>query len=137
MAKAMAPDPAIGIWRLNLSKSSLRLVPTPSVMKIESCEDGLKVSADIIDPQGNKLQPAIVYKFDGQDYPLVGSPIADTISAKRITNRIGETIWKKDGRVVVTMRMGVSVDGQTLNVIRTSTDAEGRPIDDVMVYDKE
>jgi hypothetical protein len=137
MAKAMAPDPAIGIWTLNLSKSSFRLVPTPSMVKIEAWEDGLKVTADIPGARGNKRQPVIVYKFDGQEYPLVGSPLADTVSAKRISLLMMESVWKKDGGVVFTVRLGVSVDGNTLNVIRTVMDATGQPIDEIMVYDKE
>jgi hypothetical protein len=137
MVETMPPDPAIGIWRLNLSKSSFRLVPAPSVVKIEPQEGGIKVSAETPDAHGNKLQPAIVYKSDNEDYPLVGFPIADTISAKRINQLISESVWKKDGKVVLTMRIVVSADGRSLKVIRTSADAEGRSIDDVMVYDKE
>jgi hypothetical protein len=133
----MAPDPAIGLWTLNLSKSIVLLVPTSSVMKVEAWEDGLKMSADTPDAQGNKRQPAIIYKFDGQDYPLVGSPIADSISAKRINQLLIESVWKRDGKVVLTMSIGVSVDGTTLNVIRTSMDGEGRRIEEIMVYDKE
>ena len=136
-AEAMPPDPAIGIWTLNLSKSIFRLVPTPGVMKVDAWGDGFKVTAGTADRLGNKLQPAIVYTFDGQDRPLVGSPMADTISAKRINQLLTESIWKKDGKVVLRMSIGVSVDGKTLNVIRTSTDANGRPIDDIMVYNKE
>jgi hypothetical protein len=137
MAKPMAPDPAIGIWTLNLSKSTFRLVPVPSVMTIEPWEEGIKVNADTPDAQGNKRQPDLVYKFEAQDYLLTDFPLADTISTKRITHLIAESVWKRDGKVVLTMRIVVSVDGKTLNVIRTRTDAEGRPIDDVLVYDKE
>jgi hypothetical protein len=137
MAKAMAPDPAIGVWTLNLFQSSFRQVPTPTVLKIESWEDGLKVTADMPGALGHKRQPAIIYRFDGKEYPLTGSTIADTISAKRINELITDSVWKKDGRVVFTMRIGVSMDGKTLNVMRTSICADGPPIDEIMVYDKE
>jgi hypothetical protein len=139
MAKQMTPDPAIGVWKLNVPKSSFRLVPAPksSVMKVEPWEDGLKVSADSIDAQGNRLHPETAYKFDGKDYPLKGSPLADTISAKRINERTGESVWKKDGKVILTVRTVISADGKTLNLTRTGKDAQGRTVEDVMVYDKQ
>ena len=72
MAKAMAPDPAIGVWKLNIAQSSFALAPAPkgSVMKVEAWEGGLKVIADTIDADGNRHCPTIACKFDGKDYPL-------------------------------------------------------------------
>ena len=57
MGKPTRPDPAIGIWKLNVDKSSFAVAPAPkgSVMKVESWEDGLKMSTDTIDPQGNRI----------------------------------------------------------------------------------
>src|SRR6516225_10024527 len=106
MAKQMAPDPAIGMWKLNVAKSSFKLTPAPksSVLKVEAWEDGLKLSLDSIDAQGNELHPEAVYKFDGKDYPVKGSSLADTVSAKRINERSTESILKKGGKVVFTAR---------------------------------
>ena len=44
MAKQMAPDPAIGTWKLNVAKSSFKLTPPlkSSVGKVEAWEGGLK-----------------------------------------------------------------------------------------------
>ena len=94
MAKPMAPDPAIGTWKLNVDKSSFKLTTAPksSVLKVEAWEDGLKLSVDTVDAQGNKLHPEAAYKFDGNDYPIKGSPLADTVSAKRINERSNESI---------------------------------------------
>ena len=139
MSKPMAPGPAIRIWKLNVGNSTFRLVPAPtsSVMRIETWEDGLKVSADTMDDQRNKLHTETAYKFDGKDYPLTGSPLADTISAKRINERTGESIWKKDGKVVFTVRSVMSADCKTLSMIRTGKDVQGRTIEDVLVYDNQ
>jgi len=82
-----------------------------------------------------KDNPETAYKFDGKDYPLKGSPLADTISAKRINERTGESVWKKDGKVILTTRTVISADGKTLNLTRTGKDAQGRTVDDVMVYE--
>ena len=51
MAKQMAPDPAIGTWKLNVAKSSFKLTPPlkSSIGKVEAWEDGLKASIDSVD----------------------------------------------------------------------------------------
>ncbi len=60
----------------------------------------LKVNADIVDAQENKMHVEAAYKFDGKDYPIKGLPMADTISAKRIDARSTESVLKKDGKVI-------------------------------------
>ncbi len=139
MAKHMPPDPAIGTWKLNLLKSSFRLTPAPKSyqVKVEAWEDGFKVRADIVDANGNELHPEAAYKLDGKDYPLKGSPLADTVSAKRINERAGESVWKKGGKVSLTLRNVISPDGKTLNQTRTGKDAHGWTADDVLVFDKQ
>jgi len=132
----MAPYPAIGVWKLNLKKSSLRLVPTPGVLSVEPWGNGLKVSANTNDVQRKPFHPAIAYKFDGKDYPLKGSTLADTISARRINQRTSENVWKKHGKVVLTVRIVVSEDGKTLSLTTTSPDGHGRVVEDVTVYDR-
>ena len=137
MARPIAPDPAIGIWKLNLAKSSFRLVPTPSILKIEPRTDGLKVSAASIDAHGNTLHPAVVYRFDGKDHPLVANPIADTVSARRINELSSESTWKRNRQVVLTIRIAVSEDGRMLTMTRTEVDGHGRMGEDLIVYDKQ
>jgi hypothetical protein len=139
MAKPMAPDPAIGIWKLNLAKSTFGVVPPPRsyVVKAEAWEDGLKMSVDIVDDQGNETHPESAHKFDGNDYPLKGSPLADTVSAKRIDERNIEAVWKKNGRVVLTTKTVISADGATATQTRTAKDAQGRTLEDVLFVEKQ
>ncbi len=47
----------------------------------------MKGTIDIVDAQGNKIHSEASVKFDGKDYPLKGSPIADAVSVKRINER--------------------------------------------------
>ena len=70
MSKPLAPDPAIGTWKVNVSKSSFRLTPAlkSETMKVEAWEDGVKVSADIVDAQANKLNLETAFKHDGKDF---------------------------------------------------------------------
>jgi hypothetical protein len=139
MAKQFAPDPSIGIWKLNVHKSNFVLVPAPkgSVMKVEAWQDGMKMSADTIDADGNKMHQEIACKFDGKDYPLTGSAIADSISTTRISARKSESVWKKQGKVVVTAKTVISSDGKTLTVMRIGRDSQGRMAGEVLVYERQ
>ena len=139
MAKPAAPDPAIGIWKLNVGESTFKIIPAPksTIMKIEVWEDGLKIRVDTIDAQGNELHPEVAYKFDGKDYPMKGSPLADAISARRITERAVENTLKKDGQITLTLRAVISVDGTRITLTRTGKNAQGRMADDVLVYERQ
>ena len=75
--------------------------------------------------------------FDGKDYPLTGSQIANTVSLRRINSRITIRTDKKDGKVIQTLTRIVSEDGKTLIVWATGTNAQGNPIDNVAVWEKQ
>jgi hypothetical protein len=139
VARPKAPDPAIGVWKLNFAKSIFKLTPAPQsyVLKCESWNDGLKASADIVDDQGTRRRPEVAYKLDGNDYPVKGSPLADTISVRQIHERGTDITWKKDGKVVFISRNVVSPDGRTYTVTRTKTDAQGQSMNDVLVLEKQ
>src|SRR5439155_14809141 len=104
MARPTAPDPAIGDWILNISKSNFALAPAlkSGFMTVEAWEDGRRVKTDTIDAQENKIHYETAYKFDGRDYLLEGYRLADSISAKRINLRASESVWKKRGKVILT-----------------------------------
>ena len=139
MARPTPPDPATGDWMLNISKSNFALAPAPknSVMTVEAWEDGLRVKTDTIDVQENKIHQETAYKFDGRDYLLEGYRLADSISAKRINLRASESVWKKRGKVIFTVRAVVSIDGKTLSLTRTGIDAQGRAVDEVLIYERQ
>jgi hypothetical protein len=133
-------DPLIGTWKLNLTKSKYSLGPPPKsqIIKYEPYGgDGLKITTDGVDAQGNSTHTETSAKFDGKDYPLTGSPIADTISMKRIDANTTERTYKKAGKVTSTSRRVVSRDGKTLTLTNKGTDAQGKPTSSVAVYDKQ
>ena len=139
MNESAAADPAIGVWKLNVAKSTFALAPAPksSVMKIEACEDGLKVNTNTIDSDGNKLHAETVHRMDGRYYSLTGSPLADSVSSSRINERRGESVLKRLGNVVVATKTIISWDGKTLAVMRTGMDRQGRMADELLVYERQ
>ena len=53
-------------------------------------------------------------RFDGQDYEVAGSPIADKIAYTRINSHCISGIGRKSGSVSVYETVSVSADGNTL-----------------------
>jgi len=129
----------IGTWKVNLSKSTYNPGPAPqsATNKFEPWEDGVKATIDIVDAQGNKIHSEASVKFDGKDYRMMGSPIADTVSANRLNERETGVVWKKGGKVVMTGRSVISGDGRTTTVTQTGTDPAGRAVNNVIVFEKQ
>jgi hypothetical protein len=134
-----ASDPMIGTWKVNLSKSTYSPGPAPksATNKFEHWEDGMKGTIDIVDADGKKIHSEANVKFDGKDYPLKGSPIADAVSVKRLGERESDITWKKGGKVVMTGKSVISADGKTTTVTQTGTDPQGRAVKNVIVFDKQ
>jgi len=137
--QASSNDPMVGTWKVNLSKSTYSPGPAPksAINKFEPWEDGMKATIDIVDGQGNKIHSEAAVKFDGRDYPITGSPIADAVSVKRINERQTDIVWKRGGKAVMTGKSVISADGRTTNVTQTGTDPQGRSVNNVIVYDKQ
>jgi hypothetical protein len=77
---------------------------------------GEKVTSEVVNADGTSTTTQYTANFDGKDYPLTGSLIADMVSLKRIDARTTERTDKKGGTVAQTIRRVVSADGKTMNV---------------------
>ena len=134
-----ANDPMIGTWKLNVFKSTYTPGPVPksAINRFEPWEDGIKATIDLVDGQGNKIHAEVAARFDGKDYPIKGSPIADAVSLKRVNDRQTDVVWKKDGKVAMTGKSVISADGKTTTVTQTGKDPQGRTINNVVIYDKQ
>jgi len=136
---AAADDQHSGTWKMNPAKS--KYSPGPAAksvnLKIESDENGIKIDAEGTDGDGNPTHVQYDAKFDGKDYPVTGLPYAETVSVKRIDASTIQSTLKKGGQVVMKVTSTVSNYGK----IRTSTfkgkDAQGRDVNNVVVYDKQ
>src|SRR5690348_5941464 len=94
-----ADDPIVGTWRLNLAKSNPAALATfrSITAKVESRTDGLKVTEDLVSPQGMPTHSEFTAKYDGLDYPVTGDPYFDTISLRRTDPHHASATWKKAG----------------------------------------
>jgi hypothetical protein len=136
---AQANDPRIGTWKMNASKSKFNPGPPPQSLTVivESAAKGEKVTADIGNADGTRTTTVYTANFDGKNYPLTGSPTADTVSLKRVDSHTTERTDKKGDKVITTLRRVVSRDGKTMTVTTKGTNAEGQPVNNVIVFDKQ
>ena len=136
---AQATDPRVGTWTLNLAKSKYSPGPPPQsqTLKIEPSGQGEKVTSDVVNADGTRTTTEYTANFDGKDYPLTGSQIADTVSLKRIDARTTERTDKKGGTVAQTIRRVVSADGKTMNVTVEGKNAQGQEMSNVIVFEKQ
>lgn len=133
-------DPALGTWKLNLTKSTYESSPPPKseTRTYEpSGTDGVKATFNRIDAAGKSVTITYVARYDGRDYAYSGSPDADTIALTRIDVRTIGTILKKNGRIVQDTKVITSPDGSMRTQTSTGVDARGRNFTNVMVFDRQ
>ena len=135
---AQAPDPRVGTWTLNVAKSKYDPGPAPTsqTLTVEATGQGERILSDAVNADGTHTTTQYSANFDGKDYPLTGSPIADSVALKRIDAHSTERADKKGGKVVQTFRRVVSKDGKTMTVTVTGTNVKGQAVNNVIVFEK-
>ncbi|MCI0625483.1 MAG: hypothetical protein L0387_28200 [Acidobacteria bacterium] len=136
---AQAADNQAGTWKLNVAKSKYSPGPAPKegTLTIESQADGLKFTIHGTDAEGKAVHFEMSPKYDGKDYPMTGNPDADMISMKKINDHTIETVSKKGGKPMLTVRSVVSKDGKTRTSTQKGTNAKGQKVSNTIVYDKQ
>ncbi len=82
---AMATDPFVGTWNVNLAKSKLEGLGLKSGgIYCESLGNGIRSGFEGVDIEGKPFRSEWSGKYDGKDYPLKGNPAIDTSAMKRI-----------------------------------------------------
>ena len=141
VSTALAADMLSGTWKQNMAKSKYdpaNLAAKSATTKWEAVgADGLKWVADGVDAQGKPTHSEFSGRFDGKDFPIKGIPIEDTRAYKRIDDFTYEFVSKKAGKVTTTTHMVISRDGKTRTLTTTGTDAEGRKVNNTVVYEKQ
>jgi len=134
-----AADQHSGTWKMNPARSTYYPGPAAKsvTVKIDSDENSFTVNAEGTDGVGNPTHVQYSAKFDGKDYPVTGVSGVDTVSVKRIDTNTVESTLKRDGQAVMTVRSTVSEDGKTRTSIFKGKDAQGRNVNNVVVYDKQ
>jgi len=138
MAALASADPFSGTWVLNLSKSRLPPpLPRKQISYIEANSTSIRIREQIVNDKGEEMNIIVDAKFDGKDYPIVGSPFVDTVAYERVDSHTLKGTVKKAGQVVTTETAIVSQDGKTLTGTYSGTDLNGKRVNAVAVFDKQ
>ena len=133
-------DPQVGLWTLNVAKSTYSPGPAPksATTRIEAAGMGAKVIVDQVTADGTKRHYEFTANYDGKDSPITGNnPDAETVARTRINATTVQTIAKKGGKVTTTQTSAVSSDGKTRTVTTTGANASGQQVNNVAVYEKQ
>ena len=135
---ALPADPHVGAWKLHVAKSKYSPGPAPKevTMKIEAAGAGTHLTQTGTDGAGKPIKVEFTANFDGKDNPITGVANTDTIAVKRPDANTWDVTLKKAGKVVMSITSVVSKDGKTRTSTFKGTDAAGKPINNVAVYDK-
>lgn len=135
---AFAGDNWVGTWKLNPAKSKPgERAIRAETLKFETTPAGIKLTSEGTDGEGKPMKGGYTSKFDGKDVPWTGNPMADTACPKKIDDNSYENVWKKGGKATITAKVSVSADGKTLTVTQTGTDAQGKAVSSVAVFDRQ
>lgn len=131
------PNPTLGTWKLNESKSKFGEGMGKSTMVVwEKAGDQDKCTVDGVDAEGKKTHTVWTGKLDGKDYPITGDATSDMRSFKLKGDNTIEMISKKDGKTVGEGSIVVAADGKTRTVTNTMTNAKGVKVTSTAAYDK-
>jgi hypothetical protein len=135
----LAADLAMGTWKLNEAKSKFAPGSGKNTMVVYKDAMGgkVKITTDGVDASGKPTHSEWTGKFDGKDYSITGDPNSDMRSYTKVDERTLNFTVKKGGKVTVTGRVSVAADGKSRTVTISGTNAKGKKVKNVAVFDKQ
>jgi hypothetical protein len=138
VAVGFAADPNVGSWKLNEAKSKIAAgAPKNLTVVYTPAGDSYKCVVDGVDGTGKATHNEWTGKFDGKAYPVTGDPAADTRSLKMTSPGHYALTNAKDGKTIVTGTVEFSADKNTRTLMTHMTDAAGKKLTSVAVYDRQ
>lgn len=139
-----ADDPQTGNWKMNLAKSKFVTSTAPrsqTVTVVPYGKDGVSLTVDIVTATGEKANIQYSASYDGKPYPRTetgaGAVSGQTVTLKHIDSQTAERIAYLAGKTLVTERWVISKDGKTRTVSQTGVDAQGKPVNNVLFYERQ
>jgi hypothetical protein len=117
MLESSSNDPFSGVWTLRSQQSDPPFpVPQKWTHRIAATAETIQVHEEIITAGGLQPTISVAARFDGQDYPVVGSPRADAIAYTRTDTHTISGFGKKESQLLWRETASVSADGLTLTI---------------------
>jgi hypothetical protein len=134
----MTGDPFNGFWTLVPEESKLAgPMPRRWTEMLDVGADTISVKEEISGADGRTLIVTVDASFDGRDYDVTGSPLADVIAYTRPGRFRIDGVAKKDGRVVLTESVTVSEDGRSLTMGYVTRLPDGRDVASIAVFKRQ
>ena len=133
-------DSMSGLWQVNVAKSKYDPGPPPKSQTVYFQGEGQnrKVTIVGITATGNpQLATFTEFVEDGKPHPVTGLAGIDAQAYTRVDARTLNVSRLKDGKVIQTGTWVVSPDGKALTVTFTGTNANGRQVNNILIYDKQ
>ena len=143
-ATVYAADVQTGLWKLNVAKSRYKTATPPqsqTVRIVPDGKDGVRLTVNAVNPKGEKLTIEYAAQYDGKEYPRTevgaGAVSGQTVALKRIDAHTAQRDVYLKGKNVGSETWAISSDGKTRTVTQTGTGPGAKPIDNVLVYEKQ
>ena len=137
-------DPFLGTWQFNPAKSKYSPGPPPRAETSNTQAEGqnLKFALTGTSANGNSISTTLTAVIDGMPHPQTGVPdnpnaAYDAAATTRVDAYTLIFSFTKAGKLVQVSTLVVSPDGKTTTLTRTGADANGRPVNDLSVWDKQ
>lgn len=132
-------DAWVGMWTLNISKSTFASGPPPAAAttttaRLDIVNGVLQITVDAIDEEGQAIHTERAVVFDGAEHG--GRGTSNTWIYRWLDANHYEWLTKVDGRVTTTTRLALSPDGLTQTLRTTGLDARGQSVDNVIIFEK-
>jgi hypothetical protein len=127
----------LGIWELNLAKSSItRGQPPRSEMIVNVVEPGGFRSVLSVVTERSTSVEIHHYNFDGSFHQTEGSDPRE-LSFRRVDANVIEQDTRRNGQVTVHRRLQLSADGKTMTLVASGASGGGQKYEnDTRVYER-
>ncbi len=135
----LAASPFKGNWKMNHSKSKATQgsLPKNEDMNIADQGDQLKVTIVGTDEDGTPIAVTYTIPVSGGQGQMQQAGSYNGVSSKRVDDNTRDTSYTSNGKQQEAEHMVVSDDGNTMTVTVRGVDANGNPVQQVLVFEKQ
>ena len=136
---ASAQDPT-GVWKMNPAKSKYSPGPAPKSTTITTTAvagGGFKSVTDTVPATGAATKSEVTWMFDGKDHPVTGNPNSTSQAYTKVDATHYTVVSKIGGKASVTSKVALAADGKSRTSTQAGTDAQGKPVNNMIWYDKQ
>ena len=135
----LAANPFTGKWKMNHqnSKQTKGDMPKDENIVISDQGDQLAVVVTGTDDDGKPIAIHYIVPVSGGTGQMQQGDSSNGVTSKRVNDNTRDTTFTKDGKELEAEHMVISADGKTMTVAVKGVDANGKPVEQVLVFDKE